>query len=188
MPTGGVAAHFVQMLDADVRLGGRRAGVLLAVTVLLAVPAYLIYPWQGLLVHVVAALVGLLAGNLYSRRKVKAYEASLRGTWKAWMRYSLAAESLPELHRRVQGKTIRNLPWLGAAALTVLWALEVGLLALAFSDTDPTALAFPVLALNGALPAFLFIHYAHLRGWTRQFAASVTDLVDSGEIGVWGVL
>lgn len=188
VPTGGVASHFVQLLDADVRLSGRRATILLAVLLLLAVPAYLIYPWQGLLVHAVAALVGLLAGQVWSRRRVKDYEASLRGTWKTWMRHSVAAESMPELYLRVQGKSIRNRPWLAAAGLTFLWAVEVGLLVLAFQDTDPTAWAFPVLALNGLVPAFLFVHYAHLRGWIRGFSASVRDLVDSGEIGVWGVL
>ena len=188
MPTGGVASHFVQLLDADVRLSGRRAGILLAVAVLLAVPAYLIYPWQGLLVHAVAAIVGILVGQVWTGRRVKAYETSLRGTWKSWMRFSVAAESVPELYRRVQGKPARNRPWLAAAALTFLWAIEVGLLALAFQDTDPTAWAFPVLALNGFLPAFLAIHYLRVKGWTRDFASSVTDLVDSGEIGVWGVL
>jgi hypothetical protein len=188
VPTGGVASHFVQLLESDVRIGGRRAGILLAVTLLLAIPAYLIYPWQGLLVHAVAALVGLLAGQVFSRRRVRSYEASLRGTWKTWMRFSVAAESVPELYRRVNGQAHRNRPWLAAAGLTLLWAVEVGLLALAFQDSDPSAWAFPVIALNGLVPGFLFVHYAHVRGWTRQFTASVRDLVDSGEIGVWGVL
>ena len=178
----------MQLLAADVRIDRRRTLVLLLATLLLAVPAYLIYPWQGLLVHAVAALVGMLVGQLYTRRRVKAYEASLRGTWKSWMRHSVAAESLPELYLRVRGRSVRNRPWLAAAALTFLWAVEVGLLALAFQDSDPTVWAFPVIALNGLLPAFLCVHYARLGGWTKGFAASVTDLVDSGEIGVWGVL
>ncbi|HJQ93523.1 MAG TPA: hypothetical protein VJ874_04475 [Candidatus Thermoplasmatota archaeon] len=188
MPTGGVASHFVHLLDADQRTCRRRTLVMLAVTLLLAVPAYFLYPWQGLLVHAVAALVGLLAGQLFTRRRVDAYESSLRGTWKSWMRFSVAAESVPELYRRVQGKGTRNLPWLAAAGLTVLWAVEVALLLLAFQDTDPSVWAFPVIALNGLLPAFLLVHYARLRSWMRGFAASVSDLVDSGEIGVWGVL
>ena len=188
MPTGGVASHFVHLLDADQRACRRRTVVMLVVTLLLAIPAYLLYPWQGLLVHLVAALVGLLAGQLFTRRRVGAYEASLRGTWKSWMRFSVAAESVPELYRRVQGKGTRNLPWLAAAWLTVLWVVEVALLLLAFQDTEPSAWAFPVIALNGLLPAFLLIHYARLRSWMRGFAASVSDLVDSGEIGVWGVL
>lgn len=188
MPTGGVASHFVHLLDADTRACRRRAWTLAILLVLLAVPAYLLYPWQGLLVHAVAALVGLLAGQLYSRRRTAAYEASLRGTWKSWMRYAVASESVPELYRRVRGKAQRNLPWLAAAGLTLLWALEVSLLLLAFAKTGKSALAFPVVALNGLLPAVLLVHYAHLGTWMRGFAASVADLVDSGEIGVWGVL
>jgi hypothetical protein len=183
-----VASHFVQLLDADVRIGSRRTWVLLTVTLLLAVPAYLLYPWQGLLVHAVAALVGFLGGQLYTRRRVEGYEASLRASWKAWMRHSVAAESVPELYRRVRGKTVRNRPWVAAAALTFLWAVEVGLLALAFQDSDPTVWAFPVIALNGVVPAFLCVHSARVRGWTKDFAASVTDRIASGEIGVWGVL
>ncbi|MEA3165856.1 MAG: hypothetical protein QOJ26_722, partial [Thermoplasmata archaeon] len=179
MPSGGVASHFVHLLDADQRTCRRRAVAMLLVTLLLAVPAYFLYPWLGLLVHAVAALVGLLVGLLFSRGRVKKYEASLRGTWKSWMRFSVAAESFPELYRRVQGKGTRNLPWVAAASLTFLWAVEVALLLLAFQDTDPTMLAFPVIALNGLVPAFLFVHYAHLRSWMRGFADSVSDLVDS---------
>lgn len=188
MPTGGVASHFVQLLDADVRLSGRRAVILLLVTLLFAVPAYLIYPWQGALVYGIAVLVGLLAGQLFTRRRVRAYEASLRGTWKAWMRFSVAAESVPELYLRVRGKSARNRPWVAAACLTILWALEVGLLVLAFQEETPGVLAFPVIALNGLTLAFFMVHYARLRSWMRGFASSVSDLVDAGEIGVWGVL
>jgi hypothetical protein len=188
VPTGGVANHFVQLLQADIRLSGRRFGVLLAVALLLAAPAYFIHPWQGLLVHVLAVLGGALVGLLFSRRRVRSYEESVRGTWKSWMRHSVASESVPELYLRVRGGTNRNRPWWAAAGLTFLWALEVGLLALAFQDTDPTAWAFPVLALNGLVPGFLLVHYAHLRSWLRGFSASVGELMESGELGVWGVL
>jgi hypothetical protein len=188
VPSGGVASHFVQLLGADVQACRRRAVVLGILAMVLALPAYFIYPWQGLVVHAVAVLIGLLAGQVWSRRRTAAYETSVRGTWKSWMRHSVASESVPELYRRVRGKGMRNLPWATAAALTLLWALEVGLLLLAFQDTDPSLLAFPVLFLNGILPAFLLVHYIHLKSWTRGFAESVTDLVDAGEIGVWGVL
>jgi hypothetical protein len=188
VPTGGVASHFVHLLAADRAACRRRAGILLAVALLLALPAYVLYPWQGLLVHAVAAIAGLLAGQAFTRRRVAAYEASLRGSWKSWMRFSVASESFPELYRRVRGRGQRNVPWLAAAALTALWAVEVALLLLAFQDTEPSALAFPVVALNGLVPAFLAVHYARLGSWMHGFADSVSDLVDSGEIGVWGVL
>lgn len=188
MPTGGVASHFVDLLGSDQATAGRRGIVLLAVTLLLAIPAYLIAPWQGAAVHLLAAVAGLVAGNLVSRRRVRTYEASLRGTWKSWMRWSAAAESVPEVHRRVLGKSGRNLPWWVAALLTVLWALEVGLLALAFANEGSLAFAIPVLALNGLVPAAFAAHYVHLKGWVRELSQSLADLVKSGEIGVWGVL
>lgn len=188
MPTGGVASHFVDLLGSDQATAGRRGMVLFVVALLLAIPAYLIAPWQGLAVHTLAVIAGLVAGNLVSRRRVRTYEASLRGTWKSWMRWSAAAESVPEVHRRVQGKSGRNLPWWTAALLTLLWALEVGLLALAFANEGSLGFAIPVIALNGLLPAAFAAHYVHLKGWVRELSESLTDLVKAGEIGVWGVL
>lgn len=188
MPAGGVASHFMDLLGADRATAGRRALVLFVVTALLAVPAYFIAPWQGLAVHALGAVLGLVVGNLASRRKVRAYEASLRGTWKSWMRWSAACESVPEVHRRVLGKSGRNLPWWTAALLAALWALELGLLALAFANEGSLAHAIPVLALNGLVPAAFAAHYAHLKGWVRELGESLGDLVKSGEIGVWGVL
>ena len=178
----------MDLLDADRTTAGRRAIVLLAVTVLLAAPAYLILPWLGVAVHALGALAGFIVGNLASRRRVKAYEASLRGTWKSWMRWSAACESVPEVHRRVAGASGRNVPWWTAALLTTLWALEVGLLALAFANEGSLAFAAPVLVLNGLLPALFAAHYLHLKGWVRELGESLGDLVKSGEIGVWGVL
>lgn len=178
----------MDLLGSDRRTAGRRGVTLLVVTLLLAVPAYFIAPWQGLVVHALGAVAGLILGNLASRRRVHRYEASLRGTWKAWMRWSAACESVPEVHRRVMGKSGRNLPWWTAALLTALWALEVGLLALAFANEGSLAWAIPVLALNGLVPAAFAAHYVHLKGWVAELGESLSDLVKSGEIGVWGVL
>ena len=183
-----MASHFVAILGSERSAASRRATILLTVTVLLAVPAYFILPWQGLLAHVVAAVLGLVLGNLWSRRRVQTYERSLRGTWKSWMRWAMACESVPEVHRRVEGRSGRNLPWWAAALLTTLWALEIGLLALHFSDVESAAFAFPVLVLNGLVPAAIAAYYLHLRGWVDELKQSLADLVASGEIGVWGVL
>jgi hypothetical protein len=188
MPTGGVASHFMDLLGTDRATSGRRAIVLLVVTLLLALPAYFIAPWMGLAVHALAAVAGLIVGNIVSRRRVKTYESSLRGTWKSWMRWSAACESVPEVHRRVQGTSSRNIPWWTAALLTTLWALEVGLLALAFANEGSLGYAIPVLALNGLLPAAFAAHYLHLKGWVAELGESLGDLVKSGELGVWGVL
>ncbi len=183
-----MASHFVTILGADRAHAHRRAGIMLAVTLLMAIPAYLILPWQGLLVHALAAVAGVVVGNLWSRRRSRALEGSLRGTWKSWMRWSVASESVPEIHRRVTGKSSRNAPWWTAAFLTLLWALEVGLLALAFADAESASWAIPVLVLNGLVPAVILGYYLHQRGWVAELAESVADLVKAGEIGVWGVL
>lgn len=188
MPTAGVASHFVTILGADRAHAGRRAAVLGVVTVLLAIPAYFILPWQGLVVHVLAAVAGVILGNLWSRRRSQALERSLRGTWKAWMRWSVACESVADVHRRVTGKSGRNLPWWTAAGLTLLWALEVGLLALAFANAESAAWAIPVLAFNGLVAAFVLGHALHKRGWVAELSDSLQDMLKSGEIGVWGVL
>lgn len=188
MPTGGVGSHFVALLGADRQAAGRRALTMLVVAGLLTVPAYFLYPWQGLLAHGVAVLAGLLAGNLWSRRRAARYEASLRGTWKSWMRWSVACESVADVHRRVTGRNSRNLPYWLAAGLTLLWALEVGLFLLAFQDTAATWVALPVVFLNGLLPGALVAYYASMRRWVRQLSDSVADLVAAGELGVWGVL
>lgn len=178
----------MDLLGADRATAGRRALVLFVVAVLLLLPAWFIGGLAGLGVHLLGAVLGLVVGNLASRRKVRAYETSLRGTWKSWMRWSAACESVPEVHRRVLGKSGRNLPWWTAALLAALWALELGLLALAFANEGRLAYAIPVLALNGLVPAAFAAHYAHLKGWVRELGESLGDLVKSGEIGVWGVL
>lgn len=178
----------MDLLGSDRATCRRRAVVLLVVTAFLAVPAYFILPWVGLALHALGALAGLLAGSLVSRRRTATYESSLRATWKSWMRWSAACESVPEVHRRVTGKSARNLPWWTAALLTLLWALEVGLLLMAFANEGSLAWAAPVLVLNGALPALFAAHFLRLRSWLADLGESLSDLVQSGEIGVWGVL
>ncbi len=188
MPTGGVGSHFVQLLEADRRAIARRIVVMAIVAVLLLVPAYLIYPWQGVGVHAVGLLCGLLVGSLASRRRTAAYEASLRSAWNAWMKHSVAQETMLHTYRRVTGRSNRNIPYLAGALLTVLWAVEVALLVLAFKDTEAAALAIPVLLFQGIVTGVLLGQFLHQRGWYRDFSASVREMVGAGELGVWGVI
>lgn len=188
MPSGGVASHFMELLGADQATCRRRGVTLLIVTALLAVPAYFILPWLGLALHALGAIAGLLVGSLATRRRTQTFETSLRGTWKSWMRWSAACESVPEVHRRVEGRSNRNVPWWTAALLTTLWALEVGLLLLAFHNEGSLAWAAPVLVLNGLLPALFAAHFLRLRSWLAELGQSLSDLVQEGELGVWGVL
>jgi hypothetical protein len=188
VPTGGVASHFVQMLRGDRRHLRRRVVVLLVVAALLAAPAYFLWPWQGLLVHAIALLAGFLAGHLATRKKTRTYESSLRASWNSWMKYAVACESLTDVHRRVGGRRLAWRPAAMAGWLTVLWAVEVILLAIAFQEEAAAVLAAPVILLNGGLVGFLFAQDRLLAAWTSELEDSVEDLVASGELGVWGVI
>ncbi len=159
-----------------------------ALALALAAPAYYIFPWQGVVVHFGAAVLGLLVGHLWAAGKARRYEASLRGTWAQWMRFAVSCETVAEVHRKVEGRSGRNRVYLAAAGLTFLWALEVALLFLAFQDTAEAAFALPVLALNGLLSGALAGHALRMASWTRTFRASMAELVESGEVGVWGVV
>ena len=152
--------------------------------------AYVLIPgWQGVATHAGALAVGVLAGILTGRSRIRRYEQSIRGTWTQWMRYAMAADSLPEIFRKVRGRSGRNLPILYAAILTVVWGAEVGLIVLAVAGSQSAGIAFagPVLAFNGLLAGVLVGHFAVIGRWMTTFGASVTELVQSGEINVWGL-
>jgi hypothetical protein len=179
----------MDLLGADRTAARRQATVMAVLAVLLAVPAYLLAsPWQGPAVHVLAALFGVLLGLVAARRRAGAFEASLRAGWTQWMRFSVASDSVPEIHRRVSGRSSRNLPYRFAVALLVAWALELLLLVIALRGETSLATSLPVLAYNGLLAGTLFGYFLHRGRWTREFGESVKELVESGEIGLWGVL
>lgn len=186
--TQGVAQNFMSLLRGDLRASRVRIWVLVVLALLLTVPAYLLAPPGGALVHwgavVVAAFIGMAWGHLGHRR----YERSLRTNWNRWMRFAVSCESIPEVHRKVRGRTARNLPILWAALLTLAWVAELGLLILAFWDPADQYLAIPVIAANGAVAGLLTGYYAMGAYWYRTFSGSLREMIDDGEIGVWGVI
>lgn len=191
MPPG-VASHFLQVLAGDQR--SARGKVIL--TTLLAIlflgfAAYL-GGAGGMGVHAGSVLVGVVAGLLVARSTVRRYESSIRGTWTQWMRFAVAAETVPEIHRKVRGRQGRNLPFVYAGILTLFWGLEAALLVLAFVNKSKPdgnlGLAAPILVLNGLLLGGLLGYFFHVHRWFGTFRATVSEMVDSGEIGVWGVL
>ena len=185
----GVASQFLEILAGDQRAARQRLGVLAVVAVLLFIPAWLLWnPW-GLAVHAVALLAGAGLGAYIGRNLVVRYEASIRGTWTQWMRFAVAAESVAEVHRKVRGRRGRNLPYLYAGLLTFIWGAEAALLVLAFASGSPgSALAAPFLVATGLLTGGILGHNFVLRSWYGSFRRSVSELVDSGEIGLWGVM
>ncbi|MFO1534860.1 MAG: hypothetical protein ABR586_04280 [Thermoplasmatota archaeon] len=184
-----MASHFLQILAGDQR-SARGKVVLAGVLALLwSAFAWMLGGWGGVLVHLGATLAGIGLGWLAARSAVRRYESSIRGTWTQWMRFAVAAETVPEIHRKVRGRQGRNLPALYAAVLTLIVGLEAILLVVAFLKQGPgLALSWPVLTLNGLLLGGLLGYFSHVASWYGTFRATVAEMVDSGEIGVWGVL
>lgn len=190
MPPG-VASHFLQVLAGDQR--SARGKVLLTAILAILFLGFAAYLGgaAGMGLHAGAVLAGILGGLLVARSTVRRYESSIRGTWTQWMRFAVAAETVPEIHRKVRGRQGRNLPFVYAGILTLFWGLEAGLLVLAFVKPDgqtSLALASPILLLNGLLLGGLLGYFLHVHRWYGAFRATVSEMVDSGEIGVWGVL
>lgn len=188
MPSG-VASHFLDILGADRRAARTRAVVGAVLGVAFLGLAQLLFPLWGMAVHAGAFAVGALVGLLAGRSRVRRYEASIRGTWTQWMRYAPAAESVAELHRKVHGRSGRNIPYVYAAVLFVFWGVEATLVVLALlrDNGAPTVLAAPAIAFNGLLGGIILGHGLQMARWLAAFRASVTEMVESGEINVWGL-
>lgn len=192
MPTG-VASHFLAILAADRRAAGKKVMVGALVAAALMGAAFLLGSdpaWQAAAVTAAGLVAGAIFGFILARTKVHTYEESIRGTWTQWMRYAVAAESVPEIHRKVRGKSGRNLPFLYAFVLLVLWGSEIALVVLALAAAQSAGLAVtaPVLVLNGMLAGGMIAYFLVIRKWTSTFSRSVTELVDSGEVNVWGLV
>lgn len=184
----GVASQFLDLLDHERRTARRQTVVAVSAAVLLLIPAALVLPWAGLAVHPVAVGLGIVAGLMLAARLTRAYELSLKERWQRWMRFAVAAESLPEIARKVAGRTSRNRNAAIAAGLVVLWVLEVALLLLALDGQRSAWLAVPVLLFNGLLSGLLIGHYRRLGSWAGQLRGSMDEMLKSGELGLWGVV
>jgi ABC-type Na+ efflux pump permease subunit len=184
-----VASHFLQILAGDQRSARGKVLLVALLALLWSGFAWLLGGWWGILVHVGATAAGTVLGLLAARSTVRRYEASIRGTWTQWMRFAVAAETVPEIHRKLRGRQGRNLPVLYAAVLLLIVGLEAILLVVAFlNDQASLGLAWPVIVLNGLLLGGLLGYFQHTSAWYGTFRATVAEMVDSGEIGVWGVL
>ncbi|MEK6985183.1 MAG: hypothetical protein AABX89_02210 [Candidatus Thermoplasmatota archaeon] len=188
MPPG-VASHFMQVLASDRRAARGRALLGFLLALLFGGLALPLSGLLGLVVHVAALAVGVVLGLVGARRAVRRYERSIKSTWSQWMRFAVAAESVAEIFRKVHGKTGRNAPYLYAAVLFVAWGLEAGLLVLAFSsESSTTFLALPAIVLNGLVAGALVGHGIVMGRWFTRLRTTVSDMLDNGEIGLWGVL
>lgn len=184
----GVAREFLGLLQGDARHARSRAILLTVLAVLLFAPALFLWmPW-GAAVHLGATLVGLGVGWWVGLRAVDGYESSLRGTWNRWMTLAPACETVPELHRKVRGRSTHNRTMVLAALLTLLWGLEITLLVVAFAGEKAPLFSAPAIAANGLLVGTLLGHRLRVRSWTYTFHRSLDEMVRDGELGVWGTV
>jgi hypothetical protein len=187
----GVATRFLDIVAGDHRASRKRAVLAIVIGLALGVPAYFLGHWVGVGVHAATILAGAGLGVLAARRRSRVYESSMRHTWTQWMRFAVVGESVQEIHRKVRGGSGRNLPVLYAAVLLLLFAAEGTLLVVALlqqPDRDFSAVAVPFVAANGLLMGFLAGHAATMASWYRGLSQSVGELLESGEVGLWGVV
>ncbi len=178
-------------MAGDLRAARQRTVLAVAIALALTVPAWLLGHWVGLGVHAATCLAGAGCGILAARRRSRIYEASMRHTWTQWMRFAVTGESVQEIHRKVRGASGRNLPVLYAAILLVLFAAEGTLLVLALlngTEANASPISVPFVAANGLLMGFIAGHAVTMASWYRGLSQSVGELLDSGEVGLWGVV
>lgn len=182
----GVGKDFLQLLQGEMRSGKARITTLLTIGAILAIPAWLIWPIYGAIVHFGALFVGIGVGMLWGNATSRSYEDSLRGTWNRWMQLAPACDNVPELARKVRGRSngFRN-AWI-AAGLTLAWSSELLLVILAFVDFSSVAFGLPVLIANGLVAGLFTGYQVRLLSWTRSFKAHLGEMVRDGELGVWG--
>lgn len=185
MPRG-VGKDFLQLLEGEQSIDRTRAIVMSAVGIVLLIPAWFLWMPLGPVVHLAALLIGIAIGWPVAMTISRRYEDSLRGRWNTWMKLAPACESVPELARKVRGQRAGfRVAWL-AAGLTILWAMEIALLVLAFMELGAPAFSAPVIIANALLVGIVTGINLHLLSWTRAFHRSLNEMMRDGEIGVWG--
>lgn len=190
MPAG-VAYGFLEILDREVRARGLR---LAAVPFLAAAALFLAElsdapPWGpnvdlALLSLVGGALVGVVVSWIRFRRR----QESLRGRWRKWMQWSQSATRLGEVEARVEGRrvpadrsTLRAAAWAGAVLAN--GAVFVGLW---YGWTGIEGVARLVVFADGLAVGLLAGDSLWGLQWSYRLRRAVREMIDDGELGVWG--
>jgi hypothetical protein len=188
---GGVAHSFLTILDREVRAKALR---LLAVPALAAAAVFLAElsdapPWGPNVDLAFASLaVGAVLGLAVSWWRYRRREESLRQRWRKWMQWSQSAARLGEVEARVEegrlpkpGGTLRAALWAGAvlvngAAFTGLWYGWPGV------DAPVGVVVFA----DGLVVGLLAGDAAWGLQWAYRLRRTVREMIDEGELGVWG--
>lgn len=186
----GVTVNFLELLEDE---RGRRRRLLLALPLLAGAVLFLaeladLPPWGPKVQGTAAALVvGFLVGLAWAWHRGRRREESIRARWDKWMQWSLSTTDLGELEARVEEprflvpRHLEGALWGVGALANVL--LFVGLwYAWPFID----AAAWIVLLLDGLTLGALAATSAWDTRWTRRLRRALDELIQEGEVGVWG--
>lgn len=183
----GVSKRFIRILEDEQRGARGRIAVLGILGVLLFAPAFLLAPPVGAMVHAAALILGFLVGLLWAWRTYsRTYQDGLVALWSQWMHAANGSQSLAECHRKVMGRSGRNLTWLYAILLALFWVGEVGLMVLALAGTAVPFAWGPVIAINAFVIGAVVAHSMRGARWSRQLQSAAQEMIDEGQIGVWG--
>lgn len=133
-----------------------------------------------------ALVLAFLGGLLVSWRHFQAINKGLKTHWTTWMRFSTSSASLEDVERKVHGKAPAT-STLRAAGLAVLILANGAAFALLWAEV-PSAPLFTTLAvvLDGITLGITAAGSLWLLGWCSLFRRAVAELVEEGQMGIWG--
>lgn len=187
---GGVAHSFLTILDREVRTRGVRLGL---VPFLGAAAVFLAElsdaePWGPNVDLAFLALgLGLVLGLAVSWWRFRRRRESLRSRWRKWMQWSQSATRLGEVEARVEGSRLPSWGTLRAAAWVVaVLANGAVLVGLWYSWPGVDGVAQAVVFADGLAVGFLAGDAVWGLQWTYRLRGTVREMVEEGELGVWG--
>jgi hypothetical protein len=185
----GISTNFLNLARREQRLAVRTAVAAAA----LALPAAFLadladIPGYGpvWVLFVLTCGAGLVVGAALARGRVAHYEADLQLQWNHYMRGAVNAGRIADVDRKVHEKDPLP-PVLSDAAAVVLASLNVLVFVLLWVE-HPLAspLSWAVVAVDGLALGTLVTSSALMGRWARSFVRTAEDLVQKGEIPVWG--
>jgi len=185
----GVSTNFLELARREQRLGQRAA---IAALILAPIGAFFadlsddpgygpMWAW-----FVVTCVLGLALGIVLTHRRLGRYEDGLRVKWNHWMRQAITAHRIADVERMV-GERDPPPPYLAEAGVGLLLALNAILFALLWvANPGAQSLAVLVVAADGLVLGVLITTSAMLTRWARDFVQAAEELMQHGEVPVWG--
>lgn len=185
----GVSRNFLNIAQREQRVGRRTAFLAVGLAPLAAFLGELSdAPGYGPVwsLFVIAVLAGLGAGWVLTRRRLHHYEGDLQVQWNHWMRFSTSSARLADIDRRVHERD-PSPAFLGTGLAVALLGVNVALFALLWIEHPAAAvLSWIVMAADGLVLGALITSSALLTRWAKDLARSAEELVQTGEVPLWG--